>query len=114
MDGHPSHLAFDGANIWVTETDLNTVTKLRESDGAPLGTFAVGAEPDPSFSTGEYLGLRHSLDCTMTKLRASDGTVLGTFPVVPRGNSLEGVAWDGANVLGRPLLRLHFWFRLGD
>src|SRR5437762_1056318 len=44
--GHsPVYLAFDGANIWVTNSDDNTVTKLRASDGAPQGTFAVGDVP---------------------------------------------------------------------
>ena len=43
----PSGLAFDGANIWVTETYDDTVTKLRASDGALLGTFPVGTEPGP-------------------------------------------------------------------
>jgi DNA-binding beta-propeller fold protein YncE len=38
-------VAFDGANIWVTNYALgsgNTVTKLRASDGTVLGTFTVG------------------------------------------------------------------------
>ncbi len=35
-------VAFDGANIWVTSSGSNNVTKLRASDGANLGTFDVG------------------------------------------------------------------------
>jgi DNA-binding beta-propeller fold protein YncE len=40
-------VAFDGANIWVANSSSNTVTKLRASDGACVGTctFAVGASP---------------------------------------------------------------------
>src|SRR5438105_14645799 len=41
----PIHLAFDGANIWVTNYDDDTVTKVRESDGALLGTFPVSGGP---------------------------------------------------------------------
>jgi len=35
-------VAFDGANIWVTNYGSNSVTKLRASDGSTLGTFTVG------------------------------------------------------------------------
>ena len=41
----PSYLVFDGANIWVTNYFDRTVTKLRASDGANLGTFPVGLDP---------------------------------------------------------------------
>jgi len=41
----PAFLAFDGANIWCTDFNDNTVTKLRASDGVPQGTFAVGEIP---------------------------------------------------------------------
>ena len=43
----PLALAFDGANIWVANGGLlGGVTKLRASDGASLGTFAVGVKPN--------------------------------------------------------------------
>jgi DNA-binding beta-propeller fold protein YncE len=38
-------VAFDGANIWVANNGAGSLTKLRASDGALLGTFAVGASP---------------------------------------------------------------------
>jgi len=38
-------VAFDGANIWVTNQFSDSVTKLRASDGAVLGTYAVGKDP---------------------------------------------------------------------
>ena len=41
----PSGVAFDGANIWVANFGGNSVTKLRASDGANLGTFPVGQGP---------------------------------------------------------------------
>ncbi|MBV8279269.1 MAG: hypothetical protein JO170_28955 [Verrucomicrobia bacterium] len=41
----PAGIAFDGTNIWVTNSVGNSVTKLRASDGAALGTFAVGSSP---------------------------------------------------------------------
>jgi DNA-binding beta-propeller fold protein YncE len=38
-------MAFDGANIWVANNGSNNVMKLRASDGAVLGTYAVGRGP---------------------------------------------------------------------
>ena len=42
---HPNGIAFDGANIWVSNWGSNNVSKLRASDGALLGTYAVGGAP---------------------------------------------------------------------
>src|SRR5579863_5975535 len=41
----PYSVAFDGANIWVANNADGTVSKLRASDGAALGTFSVGGFP---------------------------------------------------------------------
>ena len=43
----PYGLAFDGDHLWVGNSTSNTVSKLRASDGANLGTFAVGSIPVP-------------------------------------------------------------------
>jgi DNA-binding beta-propeller fold protein YncE len=45
VGSNPNGVAFDGANIWVTNYGDSTVTELRASDGATLGTFAVGSLP---------------------------------------------------------------------
>lgn|GEM_PF-5472132 len=37
----PLWCAFDGANVWVSNTGTNTVTKIRARDGSVLGTFTV-------------------------------------------------------------------------
>lgn len=91
----PYSITSDGANIWVTNFLDDTVTKLRASDGVPLGTFSAG--DDPSFITfdGTNIWVSNFLGDSVTKLRASDGTVLGTFAVV---NSPRGIAYDGANI----------------
>jgi hypothetical protein len=34
-----------GANIWITNSGSNTVTKLCASDGVTVGTFSVGSTP---------------------------------------------------------------------
>ena len=43
----PISVAFDGANIWVTNGVGDSVTKLRARDGAPLGTFMLGSGSGP-------------------------------------------------------------------
>ena len=75
----PLGVAFDGANIWVTNNDDATVSKLRASDGADLGTFNVGGAPMGVAFDGANIWVANSFDNTVTKLRASDGTTLGTF-----------------------------------
>lgn len=44
----PLYLAFDGAAIWVSNYNDNTVTKLQSSDGALLGTFPSARRPEES------------------------------------------------------------------
>jgi len=41
----PEGVAFDGANIWTANFGDGTVSKVRASDGAILGTFTVGGSP---------------------------------------------------------------------
>src|SRR5574337_64298 len=40
----PYEVAFDGTNIWVTNSGSVSITKLRASDGTVLGTYAVGLD----------------------------------------------------------------------
>jgi DNA-binding beta-propeller fold protein YncE len=41
----PQFIAFDGTNLWVTNLGSNNITKLRDCDGAVLGTFPTGNAP---------------------------------------------------------------------
>jgi len=93
----PVGVAFDGANLWVTNYSVNTVTKLRAGDGANLGTFTVGppgARPYRIAFDGANLWITNNDSNQVVKLRASDGAVLSTFAL----NSPTGLAFDGANV----------------
>ena len=90
----PRGLAFDGANIWVTNQASNNVTKLRASDGANLGTFAVGTGPIGIAFDGANVWVMNGSSSNLTKLRASDGANLGTFPA---SNGFD-VVFDGANI----------------
>jgi YVTN family beta-propeller protein len=42
---NPQSLAFDGANIWVSNAGSKSVTELQASTGTVLGTFTVGTVP---------------------------------------------------------------------
>ncbi len=95
VGGSPQELAFDGANIWVTNYMDNNVTKLRASDGANLGSFAVGSFPQRIALDGANIWVANLDSDNVTKLRASDGANLGTFSV---GSGARGIAFDGANI----------------
>jgi DNA-binding beta-propeller fold protein YncE len=88
-------IAFDGANIWVTDHGSKTVTKLRASDGALVGTYAVGTQPFGFAFDGANIWVANYGGDTVTKLRASDGALLGTYAV---GTQPYGIAFDGANI----------------
>lgn len=70
-------MAFDGANLWVVTTGINSVVKLRTSDGAILGTFSVGHVPGYAAFDGANIWVTKLHDNTVSKLRASDGASLG-------------------------------------
>jgi DNA-binding beta-propeller fold protein YncE len=66
----PQFLAFDGANIWVTNSGDDTVTKLRASDGTNLGTFPVGTGPLGIIFDGANIWVANYSSANVTKLRA--------------------------------------------
>ena len=112
-------VAFDGANIWVSNFNSKTVTKLRASDGTCNGvanppgssvsacSFAVGSFPQDVAFDGANIWVANNSSATVTKLRASDGTCNGvanppgsgvtacSFAV---GTNPVGVAFDGGNI----------------
>ena len=61
-------VAFDGANIWVTNEGDNTVTKLRGADGANLGTFPVGHYPRGVAFDGANIWVTSYFDGSVSKL----------------------------------------------
>ncbi|MCG8408046.1 MAG: hypothetical protein MI923_22840 [Phycisphaerales bacterium] len=91
----PHAVAFDGANIWVTNRHGDNVTKLRASDGANLGTFPVGNFPVAACFDGANIWVASAADSNVMKLQASDGAVLDTFNT---GGSPWALAFDGSNI----------------
>ncbi len=95
VPGNPYGLAFDGADIWVTNFGGNTVTEMRASDGAVLGTFTVGSNPNQAAFDGANIWVTNWGSNTVSELRVADGSTLGTFPV---GGRPQGIVFDGANI----------------
>jgi DNA-binding beta-propeller fold protein YncE len=60
--------AFDGANIWVTNSSGSTVSKVRASDGTVLGTFNVGSHPQGLAFDGVNIWVANLFSNTVTKL----------------------------------------------
>lgn len=94
-----SGLAFDGTSIWVAANGLDSVTKVRSSDGFVLGTYSVGDHPGAIAFDGANVWVVNNIDGsspgTVSKLNASDGTSMGTFTV---GANPRAIAFDGANI----------------
>jgi len=92
----PVGLTFDGENIWVGNFRSDAVMKLRPSDGATLGTFAVGERPRSQIAfDGTHIWVTNSAGNTITKLRASDGVTVETLPV---GKGPRAVVFDGSRI----------------
>jgi hypothetical protein len=81
--------------MWVT-TWNNVVTKVQVSDGAALGTFAVGSTPQSVAFDGANIWVANYGSNTVIKLRASDGALLGTFWA--GGSYPNGIAFDGIHI----------------
>jgi hypothetical protein len=93
-NSNPYGLAFDGEHIWTANKGEGSVTKVRASDGANLGTFDVGGEANGVVFDGANIWVTVSPD-TIIKLRASDGKMLGKFTV---GGAPWWPAFDGENI----------------
>jgi hypothetical protein len=90
----PVDIVSDGLSVWVTDFNSAVVKKVRASDGAILGTFAVGANPEGIAFDGSAVWVA-SHDGSVTKLRASDGVLLRTIAVPGTPN---GIVFDGSSV----------------
>jgi len=96
VGNQPYGVAFDGANVWVANFADNTVSKVRVTDGAVLGTFPAGGfEPYGVTFDGANVWVSNLDRGTVTKLRASDGKLLTTVTV---GANPGWMAFDGANL----------------
>ena len=60
-------IAFDGANVWVTNFISATVTKLRASDGALQGTYPSGSNPFFIAFDGVHIWITNHSSSTVTR-----------------------------------------------
>jgi len=101
VGNNPQGITFDGTYIWVANRGDDTVTKLRTSDGALIGTYnagnmdTLGYAPGGIAFDGEYIWVANQASNSVTKLRASDGVLIGTYAT---GVAPMGIAFDGANI----------------
>ena len=86
-------LAFDGANMWVTNYNSNTVSVLRASDGYHVMTPTVGTYPHGIAFDGANMWVANDGSSIVSVVRASDGFHVMT-PTV--GSTPLGLAFDGA------------------
>jgi DNA-binding beta-propeller fold protein YncE len=64
----PNGIAYDGSNIWVTDFNGATVTKLKATTGATLNTFSVGREPANAAFDGNNIWVTIFGSTTVSKM----------------------------------------------
>lgn len=87
----PWDMAFDGSTVWVTNRNINRVTRLNES-GCIVGVYKAGDHPLGIAFDGAYMWVADNGNDTVTKLNAVDGKRVGKFPV---GIDPFGIFSDG-------------------
>src|SRR5207302_4729830 len=75
----PLGIAFDGANIWTTDSFGNAVIKVRASDGVILGSYSI-FEPWSVACDGASVWIGNSVGI-VTKIRGSDLTHEATIQI---------------------------------
>jgi hypothetical protein len=93
----PTGIAFDGANIWVTNfISSGTVTKLNAATGAIVGNYSVMPFPTRIAFDGTSVWVASKNSRFVTKLNVSDGSLVGSYDV--GGNVYGGLVFDGVNM----------------
>lgn len=85
---------FDGENIWVLNAGSNNVSKLRGSDGAPLGTVAVASSARSLAFDGANIWVPGSN--VVTRLQAWTALAAGETLNIPGNHG--GIAFDGTSL----------------
>jgi hypothetical protein len=91
----PRGIAFDGANIWVTNQDSGNVSKLNATDGSLVGTYTAGIVPGEIAFDGANIWVTDVVANKLTKLKASNGSLAGSYSVE---TGPHAVAFDGTNI----------------
>ena len=91
---HSWGVAFDGANIWVSNDIDGTVTELRASDGTVWARFRLAAVP-PAWSSTEPTSGWPTGTGTPSP---SCWPAMARCRYISRGLTPQAVAFDGANI----------------
>jgi hypothetical protein len=90
-------MAFDGENVWVTNSDSNSVAKFHAAPDLAGAKYTVGSRPDGIVFDGRYIWTANNGDNSYSRM-SPDGSDNATWPL-PSGNTAPvGVAFDGANI----------------
>lgn len=103
VGAYPYFIASDGANIYVSNSFGETITKLRAIDGVLLNTFHIEGNPEGIAYGAGSLWVATELDNQLTRLNPEDGTVEETFhvPELPFDVLFDGVGIWVASSRGR-------------
>ena len=98
MAGDAHSISSDGTDVWVTNSNGNTVTEIDALTGAVVQTIPVGRSPVGVFSDGTHVWVANgeSDPATVTEIDASTGAVVQTI-AVGSGDTI-GVSSDGTHV----------------
>jgi DNA-binding beta-propeller fold protein YncE len=94
---HPSAVASDGTNIWVTLEDVGKVRKLDRITGAAIGDFATGLAPLALAFDGTSMVVANASSATVSAIDPN-GVAPG-HPIDRRvGAGPSAVVYDGTNI----------------
>ena len=95
----PENLVFDGQNIWVSNSSVNRgmLTRVRTSDGAMLGTYAVGSGPYGMVFDGASIWVANYKSNDLSKVNASTGLVTNNIRL-ERCHLPSALGFDGSHI----------------
>ena len=100
VGNQPQSVAFDGLNIWVTNSGCfqcqGTVMRIRPSDGVVLNTYNVGLGSIDTLYDGNHIWVSNRDSNNVFKLKVSDGSVVGVYSAGL--NSPHFMCFDGTNI----------------
>ena len=91
---NPGGIAFDGTNIWVANSDDNTVSKINLATGTRTD-YPTGHGPNAIAYDGTSIWVVNASDDTVSKINPTTGTTAGTYAT---GNGPSFVVYDGTNI----------------
>ena len=91
--GYALGMASDGANLWITEFDINKVCKVSESAPSAGTCYATGNGPYFDAFDGKYVWVVNTGDNTVEAFLATNPAINHTYAT---GSGPTGVAFDGS------------------